>query len=351
MFRGRNVPEEMELGPRLVKLIYDKKGHLITVIPLSAYSNIEEEEDTKHVTIQPIVVQRPSPPAPVVERENVEIFTLPVEIERRMDSLSNKQGDLDIKVDSLYSKEDEVTARMNTFSNKEEELGSKIDTVSTKYGELNLKINAIAQNQEDLMEKTIPLYSKINSFSSNQEELFAKFNSLSSRYETLVKELIEKTKRPARIIRKVVVRRPRVIKKIFIRRPRVIRKVVIKRIRKEEKGPSRARIIRLFKNKLKLRSFKKVLIVSDKTNVGFGAVLFDVARKINRKTVMMVMETRTKARQEPEEAVRRAMERADLILVATKYSVKRTGTVRRLLAQGKNLVGIQKSLKVTPFKR
>ena len=127
---------------------------------------------------------------------------------------------------------------------------------------------------------------------------------------------------------------------------------LISKMKKGQKKISRARVSRLLKNKLELQKYrnKKILIVSDKRNSNFASVIFDVARRMNKKTVMTVMDNRKKLGEEPEQAVREAMEKADVILVSAKYYLEKTKTLKRCRRQGKPVFAVKKSLHATKMK-
>jgi hypothetical protein len=96
-----------------------------------------------------------------------------------------------------------------------------------------------------------------------------------------------------------------------------------------------------------VKTFKKVVIVSDKSNLSLAELFFDVAKKRNDNTILVAMSNRKKSNEEPEDAIRQVMEQADLIIITARYSLKDTGALRDLIIHGKEVVAINKALRIT----
>jgi archaellum component FlaC len=266
-----------------------------------------------------------------------------IETTEKMKSLveemkNSKVSDFEI-LQSLSSLGNEVEKLnqevLSTNSNIENEISTLNQKIENMASSTNQKIETVTSNMDQIMDEfsilTSNLGQRIESLSSNQGKLIAnltndieqRFSASSLRQEELITKFYEKTNRK------------------FTK--------LLNKMKKKEKGPSRARIVRLFKKKLNLPSFNKILIVSDKRNSNFGTLLFDVARKMNKKTVLVTMENRKALGIEPEECVKEAMGKSDRILVVAKYSLEKTKALEECLAQGKKVFAIKKSLRVTPL--
>jgi len=226
-------------------------------------------------------------------------------------NVEQKLGEISSTVSNLIS---DIGQRLSDVSYKQEELGSGLAENADLTKDARQKIDGLFSKQEELA-------AAINENSDSNKDFRNEINCLSKKQEKLVLELYDKMNRK------------------YMR--------LISKMKNGQKKISRTRVNRLLKKRLMLQTYDKVLVVSDKKNSNFASVIFDVARKMNRKTVMAVMDNRKKLGEEPEQAVRKAMEQADVILVVAKYYLEKTKTLKRCRRQGKPVFAVKKSLHAT----
>ena len=97
---------------------------------------------------------------------------------------------------------------------------------------------------------------------------------------------------------------------------------------------------------LNIRHLEEVLVVTDREMLKIGKMLYDASRKINQKTILMVMEPTTRSGEEPPEAVAEAMKFSDVVILATYHSLSHTKARRRACEAGARIASMPK---VTEF--
>jgi hypothetical protein len=226
-------------------------------------------------------------------------------------SVEQKLAEISSTVSNLTA---DISQRFSDVSYNQRELGSGLAENAGLAKDAVQRIDGLFSKQEELA-------AAIKENSDLNKDFRDEINSLSKNQEKLVLELYDKMNRK------------------YMK--------LISKMKKGQKKISRARISRLLKKKIMLETYDKILVVSDKMNSNFASVIFDVVRKSNKKTVMVVMDNRKKIGQEPEQAVREAMEKVDVILVSAKYYLENTKSLKRCRRQGKPVFAVKKSLRVT----
>lgn len=271
-------------------------------------------------------------------------------------SILNQMGSLDLRMSSIAkeiggSKAHEVETSEKLKSLVEEIQGSKLSDVemAQRLGliedEMKKLGNQIALSNSYTDEMTKKVDQKVKEFSVLTGEIIEKFGDISSKQEESIAGLKREMKSQ---FESFIAGQEELTTKLYEKTNRRFTRLLNK-MKKGNKKISRARIVRLLKKKIEIVSFNKVLIVSDKKNSIFSNLLFDVARKINKKTVLITMDNRKKLGEEPEESVRDLMVKADLVIIVAKYSLEKTEALRECVDKGKKVVAVKRSLRVTPF--
>ena len=84
----------------------------------------------------------------------------------------------------------------------------------------------------------------------------------------------------------------------------------------------------------KTKPGENVLIVSDMANTSIAKTIATVAMDRGAETMMMVMEPRQRAGQEPPKPVAEAMKSADVVFVPVSYSITHTHAVKEAAEAG-----------------
>ena len=79
---------------------------------------------------------------------------------------------------------------------------------------------------------------------------------------------------------------------------------------------------------------ERVLIVTDTLRKDLGLPIYDAAQTRGCKATYIEMELRTRSGEEPTEDVARAMLDADVVILATKYSLTHTYATRKACSNG-----------------
>lgn len=88
----------------------------------------------------------------------------------------------------------------------------------------------------------------------------------------------------------------------------------------------------------KIKPSEKVLVVTDMTKVGIAKAIVALSIDRGAETMMMVMNPRERAGQEPPEPVSAAMKTADVVFVPVSFSITHTHAVKNAAAAGARLI-------------
>ncbi len=88
----------------------------------------------------------------------------------------------------------------------------------------------------------------------------------------------------------------------------------------------------------KVRPGEKVLIVTDYTKIPIAQAIAAVAQDRSAEVMVMIMQPRAKAGQEPPQPVAEAMKAADVVFVPVSYSITHTHAVKNAAANGARLI-------------
>jgi chromosome segregation ATPase len=272
------------------------------------------------------------------------IITNQAELSAKQDSLSARQDELSVKQDENFGN---ISTEMMNLSanvdNRIDSMESRISNVDQKVTGADEKLSTVSY-RTSMIEERIPFLEKvIEDSSSKQDELgrkiLEKTDELSVKQNMLDSSFTKRTE-------ELEARYEEVTTKLVDKTSRKWERFV-KKLTEKKKGPSITKASYMFRKRLDVKTFKKVVIVSDKSNLSLAELFFDVAKKRNDNTILVAMSNRKKSNEEPEDAIRQVMEQADLIIITARYSLKDTGALRDLIIHGKEVVAINKALRIT----
>jgi len=299
----------------------------------------------------------------ILLREKMERLKIPdidllrVQIDSMSEANERKMKDVEANLSSLQSAYEQMRPQISAIYQNLSEMHSSLESdilsaerqLSTKTDQTNEKIfsleNRITESQtmyQSLLQRMSEIQNDIEriqedgkrfdnlmtkeEFEKINQENKNKFNSLISRedlekmksdfemslilnrldYEVMLKGLKRKT------VRKI---------KRRIRKRKIVKKA--------KKFSFRAnRIEKLLKAKYKMKPDEKVLIVSEKRLAKYGRAVYNVARKIDKNSVFMTVENRKNQKEEFGSTVEKAMKNSHLVLVSSRYSLKRTNVYK-----------------------
>lgn len=96
----------------------------------------------------------------------------------------------------------------------------------------------------------------------------------------------------------------------------------------------RTKILSLLNQCLAINPLEKVLVLTDRKMQSIGKAIYEVCRRINIETVLMVIETRSKDGEELPEHVEMAMRASDVVIAPTYRSITHTKATRMACEKG-----------------
>lgn len=271
-------------------------------------------------------------------------------ISDKQDRISEKMEDLTVINEGISTKQREIIFRQEE---SHKQLKGKIESVANTQRELasqhEISLNTVRNKIDDvsgmLGETNFRMEEAFHGIDERLETIEAANQAIASRQSDIAYQQ-EETKRLVSVrIEEALEKQEADIKEYFDNTNKKLN-TVLRRLPEKKKKTDRRKISYMLRKKLKLPDHDKVLIVTDRTNLNFANLLFDVSRKMNRDTVLTLMDNR-KPKEEPEGSVWQAMRQADFVIIVARYSLKDTAALNETINQGKQVVTINKALRVT----
>jgi hypothetical protein len=287
-------------------------------------------------------------------------------IEAKIDALSIKQDDLDAKQQNIMGNQAAIAGRLDLM---EDSARSSMNAVEEKL--LDLKSSDARQGQaiDGLRQETFALKAKvgesIESIILKQDEgkksVDALRDSLSA-FELKAMDIADGLKgsisasMDAKLDHATIIAAESISKKMDESSARLVDRVsekiskkydrIISRLTKKKSGPDRTRIGRLLKKQIMVKDYGRVLIIGDSSSSNVCEVMFDVSRRINRQTTLVLMDNRKSKSEEPDAAIRQAMSQCDMAIISVRYGMEDTQTLRDFVAGGKKYAVVSKGLRI-----
>lgn len=97
---------------------------------------------------------------------------------------------------------------------------------------------------------------------------------------------------------------------------------------------------KIIKENLNVKPLERVLVLTDKNMLRIGRLFYETSRQISLKTILVVMERKTRDGEEPDDNIADMMKEADVIIVPTFYSLTHTKAVRDAMSQGARVLSM-----------
>jgi len=227
----------------------------------------------------------------------------------------------------------ETNQRLNSIVEGIEKSNGEIFVLKNEIGE---KIDVISLNQEESFTKMGEIEEKINDFSKIDEEL----DSFKMQTVNSIERLSESQKQMKEELVFVQNNVTDRMNEGFLKIQKILNKpkkrVVIK--------PTKSKVVRFLKKNFKIKSFSKVLVVTDKRNSVFGKTLYEATRSLSQKSVLAVMEDRTN-KMNLDRHVIEAIKQSNYVFIIGQYSLKKVKELSKNLRRKVKVMPIKRSLK------
>ena len=260
-------------------------------------------------------------------------------------------------IDSIAS---HVNQKMDELSSFKDEINEKMDAVSLnqeksflKIGEIEQKVNEIPRIDEEINSLKMQTVNSICQLSEGQKQMKSdllnnqkcttdSIEKLSEIQNQMKSSLLELSENQEQIKTELLVSQEKVSRNVANDTFLKIQKMLAKKKKKPIK-PQRAKVIRFLKKNFKIKTFSKVLVVSDKRNSVFGKTLYEATRKISKKSVFVNIENRTK-KSSLEKPVVEAIKKSTFVFIVGNHSIKKMKGISKNLYNAK-IMQISRSLK------
>jgi hypothetical protein len=279
-------------------------------------------------------------------------------IDQKMGELSSFKDDLNEKMDVVslnqeksFSKISEIEQKLNSFSGIGEEINSlKMQTANSIYQlsedqeQIKKEILDNQKSTTDSIEELSEIQNQMKSdLLNNQKSTTDSIEKLSEIQNQMKSSLLGLSENQEQIKTELLISQEKVSRNVANDTFLKIQKMLAKKKKKPIK-PQRAKLIRFLKKNFKIKSFSKVLVITDKRNSVFGKILYEATRNLSQKSVLAIMEDRTN-KMNLDRHVIEAIKQSNYVFIIGQYSLKKVKEVSKNLRRKVKVMPIKRSLK------